>query len=108
MIVSLYAGDAQQVENAEVWDDLIKVVGDTSTLKHFFKDYCKTDVVDSPLAEMYQDSMSIPLQDRQGKLLVCRDSAGHAEPAVKCAPSLHGILTDVASIRTTLIKLTVG
>lgn len=84
-MLALGAGDAEQVQNAEIWADLSEVVGDPETLKHFFADYCKTDVVESPIAEMYHDSMSIALEDRAGVLQVCRDSAGHIEAAVEYA-----------------------
>jgi hypothetical protein len=77
------------VQNAEVWTDLTQVIADSDTLKHFFKDYCKTDVVQSPIAELYQDAMSVGLEDREGLLLVCRDNVGHAEPAVACVPLSH-------------------
>ena len=79
------AGNAQQVQNAEIWADLSEVVGEPETLKHFFKDYCRTDVVESPIADMFYDSMSVPLGNRRGPLLVCRDNSGHIEAAVEYA-----------------------
>lgn len=82
----LRTGDATQVQNAEIWADLINVIKYPATLKQFFKDYCKTDVVESPLAELYHDAMSVSPEQRAGKLLVCRDQPGHAEPAIEYVP----------------------
>lgn len=98
------AGDAQQVQNAEIWADLSEVVGEPETLKHFFKDYCKTDVVDHPIADMFHDSMSVPHKLRKGPLLVCRDTSGHIEAAVEyAAPGpTYGIQRAKTETRTTL------
>ena len=83
------AGDAQQVQHAEIWADLSEVVGEPETLKHFFKDYCRTGVVESPIADMFHDSMAVPPELRKGPLLVCRDTSGHIENAVQYAAPVH-------------------
>jgi hypothetical protein len=80
------AGNATEVQNGEIWADLTQIIADTDNLKHLFRDYCKSDVVESPISDMYHDTMSVPLEDRQGLLLVCRDNALHAEEAIECAP----------------------
>jgi hypothetical protein len=89
------AGDAKQVEDAEVWVELLKLLEDPETLKTFFKDYCESDVVQPPVTQLYEDAMSLDPAARQGKLLVCRDKSGHDGAAVQCV-----------SLKTLLYRLT--
>jgi hypothetical protein len=79
------AGHAQEVMHAEVWVELLRVLADGGTLKHFLSTQCTTTVVDAPTSSLYWETMSIGLSGQTGALLVCRDNQGHAEPAVRCA-----------------------